>query len=194
MGDICYFILGAAAIGYLIRKRHWIRNHLWLFLRDVVMVLAILHFTFYFIWGLNYFRQPLSNTLGYDNKYSTEELRELTQLLAQKSNLLQETLTGDSLYPVILPYNRKEVLTKTVAAYRVLEQEYPIFKYDTPSLKPSLFSTVLSYMGYGGYLNPFTLEAQVNKRLPLFRYPVVCGHEVGHQLGYSAENETNFIG
>jgi hypothetical protein len=23
---------------------------------------------------------------------------------------------------------------------------------------------------------------------------VVCGHEVGHQLGYSAENEVNFIG
>jgi hypothetical protein len=49
-------------------------------------------------------------------------------------------------------------------------------------------------MGYGGYLNPFTGEAQVNNRLPLFRYPVVSGHEVGHQLGYSAENETNFIG
>ena len=49
-------------------------------------------------------------------------------------------------------------------------------------------------MGYGGYLNPFTGEAQVNNRLPLFRYPVVCGHEIGHQLGYSAENETNFIG
>ena len=27
-----------------------------------------------------------------------------------------------------------------------------------------------------------------------FRFPGVCAHEVGHQLGYSAENETNFIG
>jgi hypothetical protein len=49
-------------------------------------------------------------------------------------------------------------------------------------------------MGYGGYLNPFTNEAQVNGLLPNFRFPVVCGHEVGHQIGYSAENETNFIG
>ena len=40
----------------------------------------------------------------------------------------------------------------------------------------------------------FTNEAQVNALLPNFRYPVVAGHEVGHQLGYSAENETNFIG
>jgi len=49
-------------------------------------------------------------------------------------------------------------------------------------------------MGYGGYLNPFTNEAQVNGRIPKFRDPFVSSHEIGHQLGYSAENETNFIG
>ena len=49
-------------------------------------------------------------------------------------------------------------------------------------------------MGYGGYLNPFTNEAQANSALPNFRFPVICGHEIGHQLGFSAENETNFIG
>lgn len=39
-------------------------------------------------------------------------------------------------------------------------------------------------MGYGGYLNPFTNEAQVNGITPKFRLPTVSGHEVGHQLGY----------
>jgi hypothetical protein len=143
---------------------------------------------------MNYFRQPLSETLGYDNVYTTEELRELTNLLARKSNQLQEILTRDTLRPVALPYKKQEILNKTVEGYGALKHDYPLFTYESPSLKPSLFSTALSYMGYGGYLNPFTLEAQVNNRLPLFRYPVVCGHEVGHQLGYSAENETNFIG
>lgn len=51
-----------------------------------------------------------------------------------------------------------------------------------------------SYMGIGGYLNPFTNEAQVNQKTPVFRFPVVVGHEIGHQVGYSAENETNLIG
>jgi hypothetical protein len=194
VGDVCYFLLGVGAILYLIRKWYWIRHHIWLFLRDVVMVLAVVHFTFYLLWGMNYFRQPLSKTLGYQNAYSTEEITELAQLLALKTNQLQEVLTGDTVQPVALPYNRSEILHKTVKGYKELEQEYPNFRYSHPSLKPSLFSTALSYMGYGGYLNPFTLEAQVNKRLPGFRYPVVCGHEVGHQLGYSAENETNFIG
>jgi hypothetical protein len=49
-------------------------------------------------------------------------------------------------------------------------------------------------MGYGGYLNPFTNEAQVNSLTPPFRLSVISGHEVGHQIGYSAENETNLIG
>ncbi|UWX56004.1 DUF3810 domain-containing protein [Maribacter litopenaei] len=67
-------------------------------------------------------------------------------------------------------------------------------EYEYPSIKTSLFSTGLTYMGYAGYLNPFTNEAQVNGILPNFRFPIVAGHEIGHQLGYSAENETNFIG
>jgi len=57
-----------------------------------------------------------------------------------------------------------------------------------------MFSTLSSYLGIGGYLNPFTNEAQVNALTPVFRFPVVSAHEVGHQVGYSKENETNFIG
>ncbi len=194
VGDLCYFTLSVLGLGYLIRKRHRIRNHPWSFLRDVIFALSIVHFSFYLLWGMNYFRQPLSRSLGMGDSYTTEELIELTSLLAARTNSLQESLEGDSLQAVQIPYGRKEIRSKTIAAYGDLSRDFPEFQYPTASLKPSLFSTLLSYMGYGGYLNPFTGEAQVNNRLPLFRYPVVCGHEIGHQLGYSAENETNFIG
>src|SRR5690606_31419575 len=33
-----------------------------------------------------------------------------------------------------------------------------------------------------------------NAAVPRFRLPSISGHEVGHQLGYSAEDATNFIG
>ncbi|MEJ2585283.1 MAG: DUF3810 domain-containing protein, partial [Robiginitalea sp.] len=194
VGDICYFFLAASGLGYLILKRHRIRQHPWRFLRDVLMVFSVVHFSFYLLWGMNYFRQPLSKSLGMQDAYTTEELIRLSTHLASRTNTMQESLTGDSLQPVKLPYTRKEIRLQTLDAYNSLVRDFPEFHYQTASLKPSLFSTVLSYMGYGGYLNPFTGEAQVNNRLPLFRYPVVCGHEIGHQLGYSAENETNFIG
>ncbi|HET8753646.1 MAG TPA: DUF3810 family protein, partial [Salinimicrobium sp.] len=43
------------------------------------------------------------------------------------------------------------------------------------------------------YLNPFTNEAQVNTLLLSYRLPTTSSHEIGHQLGFAAENEANFI-
>jgi hypothetical protein len=48
-------------------------------------------------------------------------------------------------------------------------------------------------MGYGGYINPFTLEAQVNAYQPKLRLLTTSAHEIAHQLGYAAEEEANFI-
>ena len=49
-------------------------------------------------------------------------------------------------------------------------------------------------MGYSGYLNPFTGEAQVNALATHYSFPVTAAHEVAHQLGYASEKEANFIG
>ena len=49
-------------------------------------------------------------------------------------------------------------------------------------------------MGFSGYLNPLTNEAQVDALIPAFKFPTTASHEVAHQLGYAAENEANFIG
>jgi hypothetical protein len=49
-------------------------------------------------------------------------------------------------------------------------------------------------LGFSGYLNPFTNEAQVDGLIPTYKYPTTSCHEVAHQLGYAAENEANFIG
>jgi hypothetical protein len=49
-------------------------------------------------------------------------------------------------------------------------------------------------MGFGGYLNPFTNESQVNYKLPMYSFPNVICHEIAHQIGYASESECNFIG
>jgi hypothetical protein len=61
------------------------------------------------------------------------------------------------------------------------------------SIKPSLLSLPLSYMGFGGYLNPFSHEAQYNDRVPKYKYPSLIAHEMAHQMGYAKENEANFV-
>src|SRR5678809_1786278 len=51
-----------------------------------------------------------------------------------------------------------------------------------------------NYAGFMGYYNPFTGEAQVNTTVPKFLQPYITTHEIAHQLGYSKENEANFVG
>ena len=194
IGDLIYAILIILAIRYIIIKRNQIRKNLKLFFRDIVLILSVAYFTFHLMWGFNYYRVPLSQTLELRDTYTTNELITFTEKLIARTNKLHYKVTSDTSQVVHIPYNQKEIFQKTLEGYTDLEIRYPFFSYENPSLKKSIFSTALTYMGYGGYLNPFTNEAQVNSKIPNFRFPVVTGHEIGHQVGYSAENEVNFIG
>ncbi|MGJ8738642.1 DUF3810 domain-containing protein [Zobellia laminariae] len=194
VGEILYVLLIVLSIRYLYVNRLKIRNFPFQFLRNVVVVLSVFYFTFNLVWGLNYYRKPIAENFAIRDSVQTSEVVDLAERLIVKTNQLQFELTTDSTKRVQVPYSRNEIFDKTVNGYEQLQNELPFLKYSHRSLKKSMFSTLASYMGIGGYLNPFTNEAQVNALTPEFRFPVVSGHEVGHQVGYSKENETNFIG
>lgn len=194
VGEILYTILIILGIRYLIKKHKKIKANKLAFVRDIIMVLSVFYFTFHLTWGLNYYRAPLSDKFGIQNNASYEDIKKLTSELIQNTNQLQLKITGDSTKMVQVPYSRNEIFEKTIGNYNILAEQLPFLEYHMPSIKKSMYSIISSYMGIGGYLNPFTNEAQVNRKTPLFRFPVVSGHEIGHQVGYSAENETNFIG
>ncbi|MDC6352158.1 DUF3810 domain-containing protein [Zeaxanthinibacter sp. PT1] len=194
VGDFLYTAIGLLAIGYLIRNRHEIRYNLTGLTRDVFLVLSIAYFSFHLLWGLNYHRVPLAERLELKDMVTKEEVIAYTRELIAHTNQQQLTLSGDSLQRVHIPYTKNEIRQLTLQGYQDLAKEMDFAHYTPASIKTSLYSRMLSYMGYGGYLNPFTNEGQVNRLLPAFRAAIVYGHEIGHQLGYSAENETNFIG
>ncbi|MBT8320579.1 MAG: DUF3810 domain-containing protein [Eudoraea sp.] len=194
VGDIIYTLLFVLAFRYVYLEWNDYRRRPVILLRDIALVLAIAHFTFYFSWGLNYFRLPLHQNLKLEKTYTEKGLYAVTLQLVDATNTIQEQLAGSDSTAVKFPFSKAKVFDMTLAGYEALQEEYPSLGYSQPSVKRSLLSTGLSYMGYGGYLNPFTHEAQVNGKIPKFRYPVVTGHEIGHQLGYSAENEVSFIG
>jgi hypothetical protein len=194
VGDLIYLGLLVLALRYIILKYKHIGKHPYLFLRNIAVVLSVAYFTFNLMWGLNYYREPLAKTMGLRDTVTQEELVKFVEKLIEKTNGAQFRITKDTATRVDIPYSKRDIFSKTLEGYRTLGERYPFLTYEDPSIKTSLFSTGLSYMGYAGYLNPFTNEAQANGIMPKFRFPVVCGHEIGHQIGYSAENETNFIG
>ena len=194
VGEIIYALLIVLAIRYVFANWSKIKAAPFSFLRNIVVVLSVFYFTFNLVWGLNYYRNPIADNFAIRDSVQTQEVIDLAEKLTLKTNRLQFQITGDTAQMVNVPYDRNEIFDKTVNGYEYLQKELPFLEYDHRSLKKSTFSTLISYLGIGGYLNPFTNEAQVNALTPVFRFPVVSGHEVGHQVGYSKENETNFIG
>ena len=194
IGEVIYTLLILLSVRYIVKYRKRIAKKPLVFLRDFAMVLAVFYFTFHMVWGLNYYREPISEKLEIASNAEYQEVLNLTTELLTQTNALQLQLTGDRNEMVRIPYDEGEVFDKTIAGYDDIKTLLPFLDYERPSIKKSMYSTIASYMGIGGYLNPFTNEAQVNALTPIFRFPVISGHEVGHQVGYSAENETNFIG
>lgn len=194
IGDVSYTFLAIYAIRYVVTKRKCIWKKPGYFLKNGLVVLSVAYFIFNICWGLNYYRLPVSTALGIQENNDRKDLLRFVESLIDKTNEIQLKLTNDSTAVVKTPYSNQELFYKTIDGYSSLEKIHPFLKYENPSIKNSLYSIPLSYMGYGGYLNPFTNEAQVNGLIPPFRFSVISGHEVGHQIGYSAENETNLIG
>lgn len=160
---------------------------------NTLAFISVVYACFHLLWGLNYYRFPLHVGLKIDNTYTTEELAVFTKKLIQKTNRIHFHITHDDSLKVKIPYSSKILRQKTVLGYTQLKTKIPGLSYSLPSIKSSLFSVPLTYMGFNGYLNPWTNEAQINTELPKFKIPSTASHEVGHQLGYAKENEANFM-
>ncbi len=191
VGDILYGILIIYGIYWLYknRKTHWKQKII-----SVLSFISVLYFLFHFLWALNYYRLPLAEKMKLKTEYTTPELVGFTKKLVEKTNKVHIQITHNASLPVTVPYSQETIFKMTLNGYSHLAQDYPFFGYAIPSQKKSLYSLPLTYMGFAGYLNPFTGEAQVNDKLPLYGFPNVICHEMAHQIGYGSESECNFIG
>ncbi len=190
-GDILYSILIIYIVFWLIKnwKMSWKIKTL-----SILSVLSVVYFLFHFLWAFNYYRVPLFEKMAIKTEYSDEQLLSFTKKIISKTNQIQLEITNDSLKKISIPYTQNQIFEKSLFGYKNLSNDYPFFKYEIPSQKKSLFSYPLTYMGFGGYLNPFTNEAQVNSMIPKYGFPMTACHEMAHQMGFASESECNFIG
>ncbi len=193
IGDLFYLLIAVLALRWLYKNGRRITFEPVRFVLDITATISIVYFVFNILWGLNYYRQPLHKSLDLKTEYTTEQLISTTHRLIAKSNELHRQLGFLDSVKVEIPYSQKEIFDKSINGYKNLEVEYPNLKYSPKSIKKSGWSLGLTYMGYSGYYNPFSGEAQVNNLIKTYKFPVVSCHEQAHQLGYAAENEANFI-
>jgi len=194
VGDLCYlFAILFLIIGYF-KNRKTIKLSWKDRLLKIISFFSVFYFLFNFLWGLNYYRVPLFEKLKIEKEYSNSDLLKFTQLLIAKTNSIHSQITKNDSLKVVFPYSQEQVFEMNLKGYYSLSKQIPSFNYEHSSIKKSLFSLPLSYMGFSGYLNPFTNEAQVNDKIPMYNFPTTVTHEMAHQLGFASESEANFLG
>lgn len=194
IGDIAYVVLILLVFRWLFIKRigflkNWKSNGL-----TILNFISMLYFLFHFLWGLNYYRIPLHEKIGIEKEYTKEQLKNLTLKLIAKTNQLQLKIEKEKFKKVVFNYSEQQMYEMALNGYYNLPILLSHIQYQHKSIKSSIFSLPLSYMGFGGYLNPFTNEAQVNYLKPKYSSPLTICHEMAHQTGIASESDCNFVG
>jgi len=198
IGDVLYagvflwllWKIGRRLKNLLVKKRIKPENNRGSVMYRAFITLSALYLVFNIFWGINYNRRGIASQLGLKlEKYSVGELQELNCLLQAKVVASKQILEArQSVYP-----DNQQLFKKVTEAYENAGKKYPFLAYKPPSMKSSMWGWLGNYMGFTGYYNPFTGEAQVNTSVPRFLQPFIACHEGGHQAGYAKEQEANFV-
>lgn len=165
----------------LFRKKFWM----------ILLIITGVYIVFNIFWGLNYDRKGIAWQLKLPPvMYDSANLITMQALLLKKVNETKQILVhNQEAYP-----ETKELYQRAIQCYGQASEKYSFLEYTQPSIKSSLYGLLGDYVGFTGYYNPFTGEAQVNTTVPKFLLPYITLHEMGHQLGYAKEDEANFSG
>ncbi|MFN5422244.1 MAG: DUF3810 domain-containing protein [bacterium] len=192
LGDLLYVLVILCSLWQLIFFARSIRrenNKLRVFVNagmKSIHALLIIWLLFHALWGFNYYRQSIPDRFG----LSTDKVNE-TELV----EVARYSLTEVNRYaPGRKLDHHFSHQASLLMAYDSLYKSFPSLQLRNNSHKASLFGELGNYMGYGGYYNPFTGEAQINDKMPSFLLPFISLHEMAHQIGNAKESEANFIG
>ena len=193
IGDLLYLFLIISFIYFVLIRIKKSKN----ILLNLGSSAFVFIFLFYALWGLNYKRIPIKNHLNVNGNFEKKELIDFTETLIDKINKKHVFLFTNDTIRSINEYSFKQSVEISKNNIVKLKEKIktPIIKskYKNISVKKSLFSLPLTYMGFSGYINPFTNEANINYNIPSTSLIFVINHEIAHQLGIASEKDANFI-
>ena len=199
LGDLMYmavflYLAFRFITGILYLRKNGFRSALrWTIWRSILVRILQVYVYFMLSWGLLYSRSSVEKQMGWEGvePATLAELHELRCELMDTVRILRHQLGADT---ILKRPDWKELQEKAVKAYSSFQVQYPSFKYSNVSVKPTLLHWLGKYVGFTGYFNPFTHEAQVRAQLPAMALPSVTTHEIAHQLGQAGESAASWFG
>jgi hypothetical protein len=162
-------------IGICLRRQQWFA---------ISTAVATAYLIFYWSWGLNYHRLPLTAKL-------TIQPADMDTFIATTAREL------NSLYPVVAgtPYN--EVDVRNLAAgrtARVVEKLDGTMWLAARRVKVSwLANPWFRFAGVDGMFDPLVHEPIINSSVLDIERPFIMCHELAHVRGYPNEGDANFV-
>lgn len=189
---------------YIIRNPRKILSYLKNSLLNIISIVGIIYFLFIILWGINYNRMDLKESLiTYYNetesenkekiKYDKDDLIDLYGFLIEKCNETREKVPEDKNKVMKCKSDYKNILQRAKTGYSNVSLLDLNKKGIYSTAKPIINSKLLCYTGITGIYSPFTGEANINIATPQIYIPFTTLHEMAHQRGYASENEANFL-
>lgn len=180
-------------LGRSFRHETRLYNVVKVFFLQILWAMGILVPLFLALWGLNYQRLPLAETLAFDRVPArVGELESIGLQIVSGVNNNYDLARGSNERPT--PPAREAIYQAIELAYQTetLLGNANLGAFSDP--KPLVLSRMSSWAGVSGFYIPFTGEVTFNDDLPTFDLPMVIAHHKAHQRGYAREDEANFIG
>lgn len=160
----------------------------------IISYAALLYVVFMLVFGLNYNRASVRETLGLTETYYGEsELAQMNKALIEKANNLRSEVEENGEGVFIYDGSSNSIMGNAHEGYDNLSQEFPVFKGDYGVAKGILLSQPMNYTGITGIFMPYTGEANVNVKGPDLLFPATVLHEMAHQRGVAFEDEANYM-
>ena len=191
---VVIYVLLMLVRAILAKKLWW-----YVLLRRIIALLgaaSCIYALFIGLWGFNYARQPLGESLGLDTSPSTvQELYSTCKALIAQANALRAQVPENG-NGVFTPDKTKEQIMLSVPSYYNRAAQLTGHDWLAGNFgpaKPVLYSIGLSYSHITGVYFPFTGEANVNVDVPMLHFAASCIHEAAQQRGFAREDEANFL-
>ncbi len=166
-------------------------------LTNLLWALGLVSMVFMLVFGLNYQRQLLGESLQLEQRDpDTQEMEAISLTIIEgiNRNYTESGLSSDAARGSRSPLTRTEL-------YKLIEEAYesePLLREmssdggRTPP-KPVYFSGLMSRFGISGIYSPLTGEPNYNSLQPDCDLPFSVAHEMAHQRGFAREAEANFV-
>lgn len=179
---------------YAVRHRCDTWRMVFVYIAEILCIVAVLFDMFIWSFGLAYHGTPLAEKLELERKdVSAEELGDTLTILIENLNETADEVNFRHNNFSVMPYSFAEMNEKLLETYDKVSDQLDFLPRLSSRLKPVMASEGMSYIHITGIYSYFTGEANLNMVFPDYTIPYTAAHELAHQRGIAPEDEANFM-